>query len=56
MAKLPNVYMKLSGVDYIATDKPDFRSVLPFTTRLIQEFGPDRVVGAAARRILPMFI
>lgn len=44
MAKLPNVYMKLSGVDYIATDKPDFRSVLPFTTRLIREFGPDRVV------------
>jgi predicted TIM-barrel fold metal-dependent hydrolase len=44
MAKLPNVYMKLSGVGYIATDKPNYESVLPFTTRLIREFGPDRMV------------
>jgi predicted TIM-barrel fold metal-dependent hydrolase len=44
MAKLPNVYMKLSGLDYIASDGPTYESVLPFTTRLIKEYGPDRVV------------
>ena len=44
LAKLPNVYMKLSGIDYIATDAPDFESVLPFTRRLIREYGPDRIV------------
>jgi len=44
LAKLPNVYMKLSGLDYIATDGPTYDSVLPFTTRLIKEFGADRMV------------
>ena len=44
LAKLPNVYMKISGIDYIATDAPNFPSVLPFTTRLIREYGPDRIV------------
>lgn len=44
MAKLPNVYMKLSGLDYIASDGPYYKSVMPFTRRLIAEYGPDRVV------------
>jgi len=44
LAKLPNVYMKLSGVDYIASDAPNFESVLPFTRRLIREYGAERVV------------
>jgi L-fuconolactonase len=44
LAKLPNVYMKISGMGYIANDGPDYRSILPFTTRLIKEFGPDRIV------------
>ena len=44
LAKLPNVYMKLSGLDYIASDGPTYESLLPFTTRLIKEYGPDRVV------------
>ncbi|HEY4077226.1 MAG TPA: amidohydrolase family protein [Rhizomicrobium sp.] len=44
LAKLPNVYMKLSGLDYIASDGPYFESVLPFTTRLVKEYGPERVV------------
>jgi L-fuconolactonase len=44
LAKLPNVYMKISGMGYIADDGPDYRSILPFTTRLIKEFGPDRIV------------
>jgi predicted TIM-barrel fold metal-dependent hydrolase len=36
--------MKLSGIDYIATDAPNFESVTPFTRRLIREYGPDRIV------------
>ncbi len=44
MAQLPNVYMKISGMDYIANDGPDYRSILPFTSRLIREYGPDRIV------------
>ena len=44
LAKLPNVYMKLSGLDYIASDGPTYESLRPFTSRLIKEYGPDRVV------------
>ncbi|MBW8708674.1 MAG: amidohydrolase family protein [Alphaproteobacteria bacterium] len=44
LAKLPNVYMKLSGLDYIASDAPYFESLRPFTSRLIKEYGADRVV------------
>jgi predicted TIM-barrel fold metal-dependent hydrolase len=44
LAKLPNVYMKISGMDYITNDGPDYRSIMPFTSRLIKEYGPDRIV------------
>lgn len=44
LAKLPNVYMKLSGLDYIAADAPMFASLTPFTSRVIREYGPDRMV------------
>ena len=44
LAKLPNVYMKISGMDYVANDGPDYRSILPFTSRLIKEYGPERIV------------
>jgi predicted TIM-barrel fold metal-dependent hydrolase len=44
LAKLPNVYMKLSGLEFIASDGPNFESVLPFTRRLIKEYGPERMV------------
>jgi len=36
--------MKLSGIDYVATDGPNFESALPFTRRLIREYGAERVV------------
>jgi predicted TIM-barrel fold metal-dependent hydrolase len=44
LAKYPNVYMKISGMDYIATDAPHYESLLPFTSRLIKEYGPERIV------------
>ena len=44
LAKYPGVYMKMSGLDYMADDKPDYESLIPFTRRVIKEFGPDRMV------------
>ncbi len=44
LAKYPNVYMKMSGLGYFATDTPDYQSVMPFTRRIIKEFGADRMV------------
>ena len=44
LAKYPGVTMKMSGLDYMASDKPDYESLIPFTRRVIKEFGPDRMV------------
>ena len=44
LAKLPNVYMKLSGLNHFADDGPLYQSALPFTTRVVEAFGPDRMV------------
>jgi predicted TIM-barrel fold metal-dependent hydrolase len=44
LAKLPNVYMKLSGLGHFAEDSPLYESAIPFTSRVIKEFGPDRMV------------
>ena len=44
LAKYPNVCMKMSSLGYMAEDKPDYESLIPFTRRVIKEFGPDRMV------------
>jgi predicted TIM-barrel fold metal-dependent hydrolase len=44
LAKYPNVYMKMSELGYMTDDKPDYESLMPFTGRVIKEFGPDRMV------------
>jgi L-fuconolactonase len=44
LAGLPNVFMKLSGLGHFAKDAPFYESALPFTSRIIQEFGPERMV------------
>lgn len=44
LAKLPNVYMKLSELENFANDPPLFESILPFTRRVIREFGPSRMI------------
>ena len=44
LARYPNVYMKMSSLGYMAEDKPDYESLIPFTRRVIKEFGPDRMV------------
>lgn len=44
LARFPNVYMKLSGLGHFAEDIPYYESAIPFTRRVIREFGPERVV------------
>lgn len=53
LAQYPNVYMKLSGLNHFATDEPYYESALPFTNRVIKEFGPERVVwGSGTPKIV----
>ena len=44
LASFEHVYMKLSGLNHFATDAPLYPSARPFTRRVIQEFGPQRMV------------
>ena len=44
LAEFPNVYMKLSGLDYFAEDAPLYESARSFTRRVIEAFGPERMV------------
>lgn len=44
LADLPDVYMKLSGLNHFAQDAPLYRSALNFTRMVIRAFGPERMV------------
>ena len=44
LARFPNVYMKLSGFDYISSEAPLYLDAKPFTRRLADAFGPERLV------------
>jgi predicted TIM-barrel fold metal-dependent hydrolase len=44
LAKLRNVTMKLSGLNHFAHDEPLYESARPFTRRVIEAFGPERMV------------
>jgi predicted TIM-barrel fold metal-dependent hydrolase len=44
LARFPNVYMKLSGLEHFAKDIPYYERAIPFTSRVIREFGVDRMV------------
>lgn len=44
LAKYPNVYMKLSGLNHFATDEPLYESAKPFTQWVSGAFGPERTV------------
>ena len=44
LSELPNVYMKLSGLNHYATDEPYYESVIPFSRWVADSFGPDRMV------------
>ena len=44
LALYDQVYMKLSGLNHFAQDEPLYPSARPFTRRVIEAFGPDRMV------------
>ncbi len=44
LAAFDKVYMKLSGLNHFATDAPLYLSAVPFTRRVIEAFGPNRLV------------
>lgn len=44
LAQFPNVYMKLSGLGHFVEDVPLYKSAIPFTKRVVREFGPDKLV------------
>jgi predicted TIM-barrel fold metal-dependent hydrolase len=44
LAAFERVYMKLSGLNHFARDAPLYPSARPFTRRVIEVFGPDRLV------------
>ncbi|WP_373512929.1 amidohydrolase [Persicitalea sp.] len=57
LAKYPNVYMKLSGLNHFAKDEPYYESALPFTSRVIKEFGPERLVwGSGSPKIVDVHL
>lgn len=44
LSKLPQTYMKISGINYSSKEKAPFRDVRPFVMRAYQAFGPDRLL------------
>jgi L-fuconolactonase len=53
LADFGNVYMKLSGLNHFSQDAPFYQEARPFTRRVIQTFGPDRMVwGSGTPRIV----
>jgi predicted TIM-barrel fold metal-dependent hydrolase len=44
LARFDHVYMKLSGLNHFKKDEPLYGSAIPFTKRVVEVFGPDRMV------------
>lgn len=44
LAKLPQVYMKYSGVNYSSKEKYPFRDAQPIVRKAYDAFGPDRMI------------
>jgi predicted TIM-barrel fold metal-dependent hydrolase len=44
LAAFDRVYMKLSGLGHFTQDAPLYLSARPFTRRVVETFGPDRIV------------
>jgi predicted TIM-barrel fold metal-dependent hydrolase len=44
LARFPNAYMKLSGINHFAADGPLYESAKPFTKRVVDAFGPQHMV------------
>ena len=44
LARFDNAYMKLSGLNHFSEDAPLYLDARPFTRRVVDAFGPDRMV------------
>ena len=44
LARFPNVYMKLSGLDYLSNAAPLYEDIKPFTRGVADAFGAERLV------------
>ena len=57
LARFPNVYMKLSGINHFAADAPFYEHAKPFTKLVIDAFGPDHVVwGSGSPQIVDVHL
>jgi len=57
LSDLPNVYMKLSGLNHYATDEPYYKSVVPFSRWVADSFGPNRMVwGSGSPEIVDVHL
>ena len=53
LADYDRVYMKLSGLSHFAGDGPLYESARPFTRRVVEAFGPERLVwGSGAPAVV----
>lgn len=53
LANFERVYMKLSGLNHFFQDAPFYLSARPFTAKVIEAFGPDRMVwGSGSHQIV----
>ncbi len=55
LAKLPNVYMKVSALNYSSKEKPPFRDARPLVRRAYDSFGPDRLIWGGLGHTVPEF-
>lgn len=55
MAKLGNVWMKLSGVNYSSKQPPPHRDTKPLIRRTFDAFGPDRMIWGGLGMNMPDF-
>ncbi|HAA74463.1 TPA: hypothetical protein DCE37_05000 [Candidatus Latescibacteria bacterium] len=44
LARFDHVYVKLSGINHFKDDAPLYESAKPFTRRVVEAFGPERMV------------
>ena len=55
MAKLPNVYMKYSGVRYSSKQPSPHRDAAPLVRRTFDAFGPNRIIWGGLGMTMPEF-
>ena len=52
LAHFDHVYMKLSGLNHFASDAPLYLSARPFTRRVIDAFGPTRMIWGSGSPLI----